>query len=143
METKLDEYVWVPDANAFISERVRRVSEIVNEYDPGLFIAPIPDQLRGGEPDKDFALIHEHSNGKVYCVKKLKENEIDESLIAWLWSHDNERSSVLARIEAHDAAVRALKLKQQIEEREENKDIGATILGSKLHTFKHNGKKYE
>lgn len=141
MTEKIDEYVWQQEAGTFVNERVRRVAELLNEYEPTLFIAPIPDQLRDNEPAKAFALVHE-LNGQVYCVRKLREDEIDESLIAWVWAHDNNKTNVLTDIEAQDAAATALRLKKLMEEKEEAKDIGATILKSPLHTYRHNGKKY-
>ena len=140
--TQLDEYIWRPEAGAFVNERIRRVAEVINEYEPTLFIAPIPDQLRDNEPDKAYALVHEADNGNIYCVRKLKDVEIDESLIAWIWAHDNNKVDVLGQLEAQDAARRALELKKLMEEREEAKEIGETILKSPLHTYRHNGRKY-
>lgn len=142
MINMLDTYTWVPEAGTFISERVRRVSEIVNDYDPGLFIAPIPDEIRQQNPGKSHALVHENSNGCTYVVRVLAEEEIDENLLAWLWLHDNEKDDVLARIDKLDQARRAIEMKRTLEEREEMKEIGETILKSPLHTFKHNGKTY-
>lgn len=142
MTDMLNTYTWVPEANAFISDKLRRVSEIVNDYDPRLFIAPIPDAIRAGNPGKSHALVHEQRDGSVYVVRLLSEDEITEDLLVWLWTHDNEKTDVLGRIEALDAAKRAVELKKTLEEAEENKDIGKSILNSKLHTYRHNGKKY-
>lgn len=141
-ELKLDTYQWQPEAGKFISDRIRRVAEIINDYEHTLFIAPIPDQLRDDEPDKSYALIHEQRDGKIYCVRKLREDEINEGLIEWVFAHDNNKSDVLAAIEAKDAAKQAMELKIQMEAREEEREIGETILKSKLHAFKHNGKVY-
>ena len=141
--TKIDEYRWQPEANAFISERIRRVAEVINDYDASLFIAPIPDQLRAEEPDKSYALIHENPDGKVYCVRKLRDDEVNEGLVAWLFKHDNMRTNVLADLEAAEAARHALELKAKMEETEENIAIGQSILASPKHTYKHNGKVYQ
>lgn len=142
MTEMLNTYKWVPEANAFISDRLRRVSEIVNDYDPGLFIAPLPDEIRNKNPKKSHALVHEPGNGNTYVIRLLSEDEITEDLLVWLWTHDNEKSDVLSRVEARDAANRAVQMKKAIEEREENQDIGKSILNSHLHTYRHNGKKY-
>lgn len=142
MTDLLNTYRWVPEANAFMSERLLRVSEIVNDYDPKLFIAPIPDQLRASNPDKAYVLVHEQLNGERYLVRALAEEEVSEELLVWLWTHDNEKDDVLARIDARDAAIRAVQMKKIIDEREESKEIGQAILNSPLHTYRHNGKVY-
>ena len=138
----LNTYRWVPEAGALISEKLIRVSEIINDYDPKLFIAPIPDEIRATNPDKSHALIHEQKDGGTYVIRLLSEDEINEDLLVWLWTHDNEKNDVLGRIEARDAARRAMNLKKVIDEREEEKEIGQAILNSPLHTFRHNGKVY-
>lgn len=138
----LDSYVWVPETNSFLSERVRRVAEIINDYDAGLFLAPTPDEIRAKNPGKTFAIIHENEQGYSYVVRLLEETEIDENLLVWLWTHDNNNVNVLERIEKLDEARKAIKLKAIMEEREENQDIGKSILNSPLHTYRHNGKIY-
>lgn len=139
---KLDTYQWQPEAGKFVSDRIRRVAEIVNDYEHTLFIAPIPDQLRVDEPDKAYALVHEQHDGKLYCVRKLREDEVNEGLLEWVFAHDNNKGDVLAALEAKEAARQAMELKIKMEHAEEQKDIGESILRSKLHTYKHNGKVY-
>jgi len=138
----LNTYRWVPEADALISDKLIRVSEIINDYDPGLFIAPLPDDMRASNPGKSHALVHEQGDGLTYVIRLLAEEEIDESLLVWLFTHDNEKASVIDRIDAMDAAQRALKLKVAMDEREEAKEIGQTILNSPKHTYRHNGKIY-
>lgn len=138
----LDTYTWVPEANAFISDRVRRVSEIVNDYDRGLFIAPIPDQIRNANPGMSHALVHESPTGYTYVVRTMTEEEINENLLVWLWTHDNNKVNVLDRIEALDNARKAIDMKRKMDEAEEANEIGQAILNSPLHTYRHNGKVY-
>lgn len=138
----LNTYQWVPEANAFVSDKVRRVAEVINDYDPKLFLAPIPDQIREANPGKSHALIHEQLDGRKYIVKVLAEDEINETLLQWLWLHDNEKDNVLSRMEALDAARKAIQLKADMEKREADKDVAASILKSNLHTYRHNGKVY-
>lgn len=138
----LNTYKWVPEANRFMSERLLRVSEIINDYEPTLFIAPIPDEIRNANPGKSHALIHEGPDGIVYVVRVLAEEEITEDLLAWVIAHDNNKTDVLGQLEAKDAANRLMALKAEMEKREEMKDIGKSILNSPLHTYRHNGKVY-
>ncbi len=138
----INTYRWVPEAGALISERLLRVSEIINDYDPTLFIAPIPDEIRAENPEKSHVLVHEQLNGQKYVVRMLAEEEITEDLLVWLWTHDNEKTDVMGRIEARDAARRAITMKNEIEKREEMREIGQAILNSPLHTYRHNGKIY-
>lgn len=138
----IDSHIWNEEHGCFVSEKHRRVAEIIHDYDEDLALAFIPPQLRELDEQYPFALVHSPPGKPQYVVWKLKESEINEQLLARLWSSDTLKHDVLGHIEALDAARHALKLHEEMEAREEANDIGKTILKSPLHTFKHNGKKY-
>lgn len=138
----IDSHIWNEEHNCFVSDSHRRVAEIINDYDSELFLAFVPPQLRELDEQYPFALIHSPQGKPQYVVWKLKESEINEQLLARIWSSDNLKHDVLGRIEALDAARHAMKLHAEMEAREEANEIGASILKSPLHTYKHNGKKY-
>lgn len=129
------------ESGYFISAEHQRIAELINDYDPNLFLVWVPPSDRNSETSHPFGIIHRTPNGD-YWVRKVKESELNAELIAWLWTNDNERNNTLAYLEKIEQANEALKLKKQMEELEAQKDIALTILKSPLHTFRHNGKVY-
>lgn len=142
MVNKIDTHVWNEEAQCFTSEHHRRIAEIIQDYDDTLFLAWVPPQLRAMDEEHPFAIIHQPPGKGQYVVRKLKESEVNEQLLAWLWSNDTTKTNVLDRLDALDNAREALRLKEQLEIDEANKEFAETILKSPKHTFKHNGRTY-
>jgi hypothetical protein len=138
----INSHIWNEDEQCFTSELHRRVAEIINDYDPTLFLAWVPPRLREMDEQFPFAIIHQPAGQPQYVVRKLKESEVNEELLAWLWSNDTTKTNVLDRLEALDNARHALKLKEDIERDEELKEFATAVIGSPLHTYRHNGRKY-
>lgn len=121
-----------------ISERHARISEIIKDYDPTLELAWIPPDKR--EPgDQPFAVIHRPNNAPAYVV--CYSDDPDERLLARVFNNDNGKRDVLSEMEAHNAALRAMEMKAQMEKMEEANDLAASILRGKNY-YKHNGIKY-
>jgi len=126
----------------FISEKHRQIAEIIKDYDPTLELAWIPPDKRSATA-LPFALVHRPVGKESYIVRKLRDDEVDERLLAWIWSNDTERNNPLLMLEKWETAKEAVRLKQQIEEAEERTDIATAILKSPLNAYKHNGKVYK
>lgn len=142
MEQMINSHIWHPD-HGFLSEKHRRIAEIIQDYEPTLFLAFVPPKIRDANEEYPFALIHQPLNLPQYVVRRLKEEEVDESLLAWIWASDNERHNPLLMIEKKEAAERVLKLKEEEERMAARREFAETVLKSPLHTFKHDGKKYQ
>lgn len=128
----------------FISEKHQRIAEIINDYDPGLQLVWIPPDKRLPEDEgKEFAVLHTNNNGFKYIVYYVRQDEVDERLLARLWSDDNVNGNVLSRLDALDAANRAVQMKEQMEAMEERHDIAKHILNSPRARYRHDGVVYE
>jgi hypothetical protein len=142
---ELNTYVYDADSGHFVSSEHQRVAEVIQEYDPNLYLMWIPPEKRELDDTQPFAIVHMPSDGKQYVVRRLKEDEVDYRLLAWLWSNDQARkgNDVLGRLEAEEAARKALELKVEMERREETRELATSIVRSPLNWYKHNGKVFK
>jgi hypothetical protein len=133
--------VYVPaEGGALVSERQARIAEIIKDYDPELELAYIPPAKR--EPgDRAFAVVHRPLGRPAYVA--FYADECDENLLARVFAGDNAKHDVMSDVAAKNAAHEALKLKKQMEDAEERKDLVQSIIKSPLNTYRHNGKVYQ
>ena len=140
MILKNDGSIYLPDENGhFISENQRRIAEILQDYDPNLQLQWIPPDKRGPQ-DYAFRIVDQNRNrGSAYVI--CFANECDERLLARVFHADQQRSNnnALTYLDAHEAAVRAMKLKSAMEERYELHDLTASVWRSNKIHYKHNG----
>jgi hypothetical protein len=142
MEQMINTHIWHPD-HGFLSEQHRRIAEIIQDYEPTLFLAFVPPKIREANEEYPFALIHSPIGKPQYVVRRLKEDEVNEGLLAWIWASDNERNSPLVMIEKKEAAERVLRLKEEEDRMAAGHEFMQAVIKSPLHTYKHNGKKYQ
>jgi len=141
--TDLNAYIYDADSGYFISEEHRRIAEIINDYNPDLYLTWIPPDKRDLDETEPFAIIHMAPGKPQYVVRRCKDSEVDVRLLQWLWSNDTTKHDVLSQLEAFEAAQRALKLKEQLEKEEAANDVASAIVRSPLNTFRHNGIKFQ
>ena len=70
-------------------------------------------------------------------------DECDERLLARVWSMDSGKRDILSEIEAQNAALKAIEMKKQMEQMEEAHEFAASVLRSPLHSYKHNGRRFD
>ena len=121
---------------SFVSEKQRRVAEILKDYYQYLELQWIPPGERGPQ-DYAFRVLDRTPGRKPYVVSFAEE--ADERLLAKVFSADQAKGNALNYIDAHNAAIEALKLKQKMEERQEWHDIAYSVLRSKKIHYKHRG----
>lgn len=126
-----------------ISRSMNRIQEIIQDYNPDLRLVWIPYKDRTAFDREPFALIHSPVGAPEYIVMFLREDEINESLLARIWNNDNAHGNVLSKLEAQEAARKAIKLKKEMEEAEIAKELVGSIVRSPLNTYRHNGVKYQ
>jgi hypothetical protein len=140
-------YIFDQTSGRLLSQEHQRIAELINDYDPDLYLVWIPPEDRDTEDARDlpFAIRHCPENAAPYIARRMKESEVDERLIAWLFQNDAQRSGgdPVGRIEAEIRAKEAVKLKAQVDEMMENHELAASIMASPLNTYKHNGVKYQ
>lgn len=134
-----------PQSGRALSAFHQRLAELIADYDDTLELGWIPPENRLPlDRDKEFAVICRPRNGEPpYVVMKIAEADCNESVLAAIIIRDNEHSNVLDRLEACEFADQAMKAKDDAERAAFQQDFVATVIKSPLHTFRHNGKKYQ
>lgn len=136
-DNNLDLSIAIPtDDGRWVSEDHERIARIIQDYDPELHLAYIPPDSR--EPgDVPFAVIHTPVGKRSYVV--FTADVCDERILERLWTSDSQRSDVLSSIDAHNAALEAIKMKKQMDYEEERNELIKSIVKSPLSVYKHNG----
>lgn len=120
----------------FISEKQRRIAEVLKDYDPNLQLQWIPTDQRGSE-DKAFRVVDVTPGRAPYAVTFA--DECDERLLARVFQADGTKRNNLNYLDAHNAAIEALELKQRLESQEEMHRMSHAILRSQKINYRHKG----
>lgn len=129
--------IHVPLKDEPITEKHRRVDELLKAYDPYLELHFIPPGSRGPLDTKPWAVVHRMPDRQPYTVGFF--DDADERLLARIISIDNAQGNVLNRVNAYNVAVEALQMKEQQEARMEAGLIAASVLRSPKIHYKHDG----
>lgn len=125
----------------FVSEKHERIAAIIKDYDENLQLVWIPPENRiQGETTPPFAILCTPRDKQPYIVFTIKEDELDERVIARLMCGDNANNDPLAWAQAQEDAFEAYRLKEAMDKAEERQALVASIVGSNKSTYKHNGK---
>lgn len=136
-------YRYDGQSGQYINTDHQRIAQIVNDYDPSLFLCWIPPDKREPGETQTYALIHQRVGQPEQVVTTFCDNEIDERVLAWIFRADTTRSDVLSAVDAQNAAAKLVEAKQWEDARAEMRDFMATVLKSPKHVFKHNGMRFE
>lgn len=120
--------------------KYQRIAEIIRDYDPKLELAWIPPGQRTAFDKEPFAIFH---NDPRYLVGTFSEAQMDHRIIAHLFKINNANRNVLSDLEAEEAALRAINLKEQMDQYEEQQDFAKSLITSKKNYYRHNGKVYQ
>jgi len=126
------------ESGQWISEKQRRVNEILKDYDPYLELQWIPPGERGHQ-DYAFRVVDNRAKPYVVCFA----HEADERLLAQVFGADQTRGNSLSYLEKYNAAREALQLKEAMEKNHEANELAYSILHSNKFHYKHNGVDYE
>ncbi len=130
--------VYIPDENGnFVSDNQRRVSAVLRDYDPNLQLQWIPPGKRDATRAYPFRVVDCQPGRDPYVV--CFADECDERLLARVFQADNKHGDVQNYLDAHNAAVEAMRLKEQLEKNEEANRMAYSILRSQKIHYRHNG----
>lgn len=134
-----------PQSGRALSVAHQRLAELIKDYDDTLELAWIPPERRPEfDRDKPFAIIcYPRNDQPPYVVMKIKEDQMDESVLAAIIIRDNQHENVLDRLEACEFADQAMQAKADADKQAFREDFVKTVIKSPLHTFRHGGKKYQ
>ena len=122
-----------------LSVKHERIAEIIQDWDPNLELCYIPPEARSVFDKHPFGVRHVQGH---YMVLTVPEREVDERLIAKLIKMDTRRNDVLGQMEADEAALRLVMLKEKMEAQAEVREFAQTVLKSPKHVYRHEGKVY-
>jgi hypothetical protein len=137
----LDAHIFDSEVGHFVSETHRLVAEVIRDYEPTLQLVWIPPEKRSFDDNQPFALLHSPIGQTPYIVRKMRPEEVNVDLIAWLWSNDQARNArdLHGYLKARDDAEKAIMIKRHREQMDEANDVATHIIGGK-NWYKHGGK---
>jgi hypothetical protein len=155
METSLGQstQVFNSDLGEFVREDHVHFAQILKDFKPtyNLVYIPVKDRTTPEEKQKPWAILDKPDNLPEYVVRYMSEEDMKNphKILAWLFEGDIVRhgaENVLKRIEAEENAKKLMELKRQEDELEDRIEFGAFVMSGgrdKLHTVRHDGKKFE
>lgn len=119
----------------------RTVSRVIKDLFPTVRLVKLDGVYPGFNPKTPFALIDEPHLLPPYVIRTMAESEVDERLVAWLIDNNtNDPNSKANRLHLLEMATAAVNAKREVELMEERKDMLKSVMGSKKHVYKHDGK---
>lgn len=119
----------------------RRIASVIRDIFPTVRLLRLEPGHPSFSPERPYALVDEPNLAPAYVIKTLAESEIDERLIAFLAENNmRDPNSKVNRLQLLEMAQAAVRAKAEIEWMEERKDIMKSIMKSKKHEYRHNGK---
>lgn len=132
----------VHDDGRFVSAKVSRIVELIREYDNRLDVKWVPPDRRGAG-DPAFAITERLQDGsEVVAFYVNSEVDFDERVLARIYEGDTTKSDVQARIDAQNAAAKAVQDARHRDEWYAQADLMTSMIRQGKNTYKHNGKKY-
>lgn len=132
-----DGHIYFPsnDGRHFISERHRRIAEILADYDPKLQLQWI-EPGRRNEKDEPFRVVCFPENGHPYLVCTAMEP--DERLLATIFKADQAKNgnNTLSWLDNYNGAVKLYNEKRNREIRDEAHEIALSALRSDRSSYK-------
>lgn len=143
MQLTDDGHIYFPsDSGHFISEKQRRINEILQDYNPELELQWIPPGQRN-ENDDPFRVIHRPVGKPPYLI--CVAQEADERLLATVFKADqsNHDVNLMTWLDNYNNAVEIYNAKKAEEQRAEDHDLAASVIRNSKSSYKHGGIDFE
>lgn len=127
------------EIDRWISAEFERVAQIICDYDSYLRLEWIPPSAQHELLDKSkvFKIVDTRNNKIVMYFDSLVS---PQEILTRLWSMDNGKENVLKRMDAKNAAIKAIEYSKQLDAREAAKDFSAFIIANTKSRWRHNGR---
>jgi hypothetical protein len=134
----------IDDQGHWLSQDHLRIAEIIHDYNPTLRLAWIPPENRlVDDTELPFAVMCDPANGAPsYVVFQLREDEVDHRVLERIFESDTHRTDVLSRLERQETARQLIKMKEEMDRRDEAREFAHSVFKSPKSTYKHNGVTY-
>jgi hypothetical protein len=131
------------DDGRWVSENYERLARVVQDYDPQFELRWIPPENRitFEERTKPFVVWDTFSNTSCFFASEL---DTPEEILTRMFLGDNKQGDVLARMDAHNAAVKAMEMKEQLDIEGERQEYVEFLIGTKKNYINMgNGRKVD
>jgi hypothetical protein len=117
------------ETGVWVNEHFERLARVVQDYDPQFELRWIPPAARTDPEDrkKPYVIWDLFTNTPVLFASEL---DTPESILARLFDADNKQGDVLKRLDAHNAAVKAMKMKEEMDIAEERQEYAKFLIGT-------------
>lgn len=141
----LDRHLYDVESGHYISEDFQRLAEIIMDYDETMHLAWIPPDARSFVDSHPYAVMKREDDGTINMVMKLTETEMKDGpkTLARIFSGDTRKHDVLKMLENEDKARKIIEKKKELDAMEEAAEFARTVINSPLHTYKHNGRRFD
>lgn len=130
-----DGHIYFPSNDGtFISEKQRRINEILQDYDPQLQLQWIPPGRRN-DKDEPFRVVCYPKNGHPYLV--CTALEADERLLATIFTSDQKRRSegLLQWLDNYNGAKKLYNEKVNQERRQEQHEMAQAVIRNNKSSY--------
>lgn len=134
-------YIEFDKVDGLYTDYQRRVAAVIKDIFPTVRLIRLDALHPSFTPERPFALIDEPHMLPSYVIRTLPESEIDHRLVAWLVDNNTaDPNSKVNRLHILEMAEQAVNAKRELEWMEERRDVMKSIMKSKKHEYKHDGK---
>lgn len=134
-------YIEFDKVDGLYTDYQRRVAAVIKDIFPTVRLIRLDSLNPSFTPERPFALIDEPHMLPSYVIRTLPESEIDHRLVAWLVDNNTaDPNSKVNRLHILEMAEQAVNAKRELEWMEERRDVMKSIMKSKKHEYKHDGK---
>jgi hypothetical protein len=115
------------DDGRWVSEKFERLARVVQDYDPQFELRWIPPDQREtpDERSKPYVIWDTISNSAAFFASEL---DTPEDILTKLFEGDNTKHNVLERLDARNAAIKALEMKEQMDLAEERREYATWLM---------------
>lgn len=127
------------EIDTWVSAEFERLAQVINDYDQYLFLemVPVADQPNLIDKSKVFRIVDDRTKKIVMYADSLA-NPVD--ILTRLWNSDSTRGNVLSRLDTRNAAIEALRLREEIDKKEAAIDFTAFIAKNTKSRWVHEGR---
>jgi hypothetical protein len=134
-------YIEFNKIDGLYTDSQRRVAAVIKDIFPTVRLIKLDSLHPAFTPERPYALIDEPHMLPPYLIRTLPESEIDHRLVAWLVDNNTaDPNSKVNKLDILEMAYRAVEAKREVEWQEERRDVMKSIMSSKKHQYKHDGK---
>lgn len=126
--------------DAWVSAEFQRLAEIINQYDPNLFLEYITNPTNLDDHAKCFRIVDDRTKTVVMYFDSVSN---PTQILERLWSSDLDKNDVVGKMDARNAAIEALQNQERLEQLGMAKEFADFILRNTKSRWHHAGRLYD